>query len=461
MRTSPNGTVRNWSPVDYLAAAAVVLGGGLLRFLGLAQPAAFVFDEHFYAPDACWYALASPTVCEVAKESIRLHPPLAKSLIGAGIALVGYHPLGWRLAAAVAGTVTLGLLYILARRTLRSTSGAVLAAGLLAVDFLHFVNSRVAMLDVFLTMFGVAAVLFAVLDRDQVLRFRQPDEGIPLRTRLLRPWLVLAGAASGAAVASKWSGLSVLLGVFLLAVLGGVMMGNRRPGVRPQVVTLGRDAVALVAWLVVLPAVVYVASYAGYLSGTLVTWPWSKASWFWAVMRRQLAMVHWVSLDFGTHPEQSMPWTWPLSIRPLVCYLDPAGGDVRGILGFGNPVLWVASLGAVLFAAVRWIRSRFRGWVEAVIVVSVVVTYGPWFLISLHRSFVFLYYLLPTVPFLYLGFAYAATMILRKWRAPGVAVILTGAAALVVIYYPLLTALPLPGDAWQWRLPFARFLRIP
>src|SRR3972149_8844539 len=86
--TSPNSTVRNWSPVDYLAAAAVVLGGGLLRFLGLAQPAAFVFDEHFYAPDACWYALASPTVCEVAKESIRLHPPLAKSLIGAGIALV-------------------------------------------------------------------------------------------------------------------------------------------------------------------------------------------------------------------------------------------------------------------------------------------------------------------------------------------------------------------------------------
>ena len=42
---------------------------------------------------------------------------------------------------------------------------AALASGLLAVDLLHFVQSRVSMLDIFVPMFGVAGFLFLTYDR--------------------------------------------------------------------------------------------------------------------------------------------------------------------------------------------------------------------------------------------------------------------------------------------------------
>ena len=65
--------------------------------------------------------------------------------------------------------------------------------------------SRVAMLDVFVTLFGVAAVYFLIVDRD-TRRDRPRD-----RPLIVRPWLAAAGVMAGAAVAAKWSGILVLV----------------------------------------------------------------------------------------------------------------------------------------------------------------------------------------------------------------------------------------------------------
>src|SRR6478735_4942617 len=153
----------------------------LLAVLALA---AFV---RLYARDACVYAGKAAHVCGVSAEQTPEHPPLGKWLIALGIRVFGFDPSGWRTASALAGIATVGLLFWLGLRVLRSTMAATLAAGLLAVEPLHVVQSRVATLDVFVTMFGVAAVLFCVLDRDAA------------SARLLPPCLQGAGAAAGAA----------------------------------------------------------------------------------------------------------------------------------------------------------------------------------------------------------------------------------------------------------------------
>src|SRR5699024_10329891 len=95
-------------------------------------------------------------------------------------------------------------------------AGATIAGLLLAVDFLSVVQSRIAMLDVFVAMFDTAAILFLVLDRD-----RRPDGSATLVDRLTlgRPWRLLAGASLGAATAVKWSGAYAALGVVLLVAL--------------------------------------------------------------------------------------------------------------------------------------------------------------------------------------------------------------------------------------------------
>src|SRR3989304_2496789 len=85
-----------------------------------------------------------------------------------------------------------------------ATVGAFSAAGLLAIDFLHLVQSRMAMLDVFVTLFVVAAVLFTVLD---VTRDRGPGaRGWGIRLTLGRPWRLLTGVSLGAAGGGKWAG---------------------------------------------------------------------------------------------------------------------------------------------------------------------------------------------------------------------------------------------------------------
>ena len=96
-----------------------------------------------------------------------------------------------------------------------------MASGLLAIDILHLVQSRIAMLDVFLAMFVVAAFVAVVLDLRSV-----PRGGGGIGQWLFgRPWRLAAGVLVGCAVAVKWSGVYSAIGV-VLARGGG---GNRRP----------------------------------------------------------------------------------------------------------------------------------------------------------------------------------------------------------------------------------------
>ncbi|MGH7426620.1 MAG: hypothetical protein ACREJP_10710, partial [Candidatus Methylomirabilales bacterium] len=64
-----------------------------------------IFDETYYAKDACLYAGLGQQVCKSpgpAEQSF-VHPPLGKWLIAAGIKIFGYTPFGWRASAAIFG----------------------------------------------------------------------------------------------------------------------------------------------------------------------------------------------------------------------------------------------------------------------------------------------------------------------------------------------------------------------
>ncbi|MEA2447107.1 MAG: dolichyl-phosphate-mannose-protein mannosyltransferase, partial [Actinomycetota bacterium] len=158
----------DWSFRDTLAASIVTFIAGLIRLIRLSSPDTLVFDETYYAKDACWYVKVSSSICDTSSEISQVHPPLAKWLIAIGIRIFGYDSFGWRISAVVAGTIGVWLMYLLARKLLRSTLGATITSGLLALDFLHFVQSRTSMLDIFAVTFGTAAVLFCVYDRDRL-----------------------------------------------------------------------------------------------------------------------------------------------------------------------------------------------------------------------------------------------------------------------------------------------------
>ncbi len=128
---------------------------------------------------------------------------------------VGGDPFAWRFPGVVLGALTAVLLYLLARILFRRRSIAVLAGILVAVDGMFFVQSRIAMNDVYVGFFIVAAyTLFAAVWTGW-WRWRWA-------------WLValpVVGVLLGLALASKWVGLYAIAGIGIL-ILGRSALGR-------------------------------------------------------------------------------------------------------------------------------------------------------------------------------------------------------------------------------------------
>ena len=454
-------TPRAWTGADWVGILAVTIGGGLLRFVRLADPKSLIFDELYYARDACWYVYASPSVCGIEGETTMVHPPMSKWLIAIGIRIFGYDSFGWRIAAVVAGTITIALLYLLARKILGSTLGATIASGLLAIDFLHLVQSRTSMLDIFIPMFGIAAVLFVAYDRDRMIQMlaRPPDErphGL-----LDRPWRLAAGIAAAGALSSKWSGGLILLLVILLTLAWEIKARVDDGGGKTLRRFLKEEVGSIVVWLIILPVVLYGLTYAGRIGGSYTDLPWAEEAWVNNVWNQQFSMYDFHDDLDATHSYQSPAWSWILLKRP-VSYAYCGGGScdpvvpegqVKEVLATGSPFVWGASIMAVLYATWRWLRRRSWRGPEGIVVAGFFVTYLPWMLLTINREAVFIFYLLPTIPFMCLAVAWVAMRIGWTWEAKAAVILFAvGATALFVFYYPILTNKTLAHTEWQSRI---------
>jgi dolichyl-phosphate-mannose-protein mannosyltransferase len=483
--------------VGWVVALAVGVVAGLLRFLRLDLPAGRVFDEIYYSCDAqnlLRFGVEAATrsdpddasvaaLCEPTGEpGFIVHPPLGKWAIALGMRLLGEDELGWRAAAALAGTLTVVVLVRLVRRMTGSTVLGAYAGLLLAMDGLHLVQSRIAMLDVFLVLWVVVAVACVVADRDHV-RARLAAGGRP---GLRRPWLALAGLALGAAVSTKWSGL------YYLAVLGLLVVaweaGARRAAGHgaPLRTTLSRSVPLLLLLLVVLPAAVYTASWTGWFLSDL---GWSRQ---WAAQNpatglavlvpeglRSLWRYHGEIYRFhdgltASHPYSSRPLSWLALARP-VSYYYPQGierGEYgceveacsREVLALGTPAIWWAALPVLGVLAWRW--ATRRDWRAGTAVLLVATAIVPWVRDDLDGRTMFLFYALPAVPFLCLALALGVGLVAGDGRDRRRRVLAAGLGgghlALVVVnlawLYPVLAAVTIPLQDWQARMWFSTWI---
>jgi dolichyl-phosphate-mannose--protein O-mannosyl transferase len=247
-----------------VALAVVALVAGIPRFWELGTPGVdktghrvYVFDETYYAKDACLYAGFTLKHCGLTGEGEQswVHPPLGKWVIAAGIKLFGDTPFGSRFSSAIFGTATVVLIALLALLLFRSILWCYVAGVLGAVESLLFVQSRIALLDIFVAFWIVLGFLFVVLDRRSIQRRTLPapspepalslgpgamarseattedretvqERGTPasapapprrgVPSPLWRPWRFAAGFAFGAAMATKWSGVPALVGALFL-----------------------------------------------------------------------------------------------------------------------------------------------------------------------------------------------------------------------------------------------------
>ncbi|MGW4421379.1 dolichyl-phosphate-mannose--protein mannosyltransferase [Streptosporangium sp. NPDC004631] len=485
--------------------------GAALRFNQLGRPHAVMFDEIYYAKEGLslitfgvertalgtatehtaddrllagntdiWVHCTPPDAAPCPQYVV--HPPLGKWMIGAGEWLFGADPFGWRFAAALAGVLSILILARVARRMTGSTPLGCLAGLLLALDGLHLVLSRTALLDVFLMFWVLAGFACLVLDRDRagerpaaLWGSAPPAAGGPLLGT--RPWRIAAGLCLGAACAVKWSGVFFLVAFAVMSLAWDV--GARRaagtPGPRRGALTAGAPT-ALLA-MGVIPALTYLASWTGwFLSPLGYGRNWARAASQDPVHSvldslRSWADYHLMALRFHTgltssHPYQSDPWQWPLLLRPVAFhYQTPTGacgtgGCSQAVLGVGTPVIWYGALAALIAMVVWYVDAR--DWRAGAILLAYGAGWLPWFYYALiDNRTMFLFYMAPLLPFMMLALTLAAGLLIGPRSAPArrravgwavVGVFTMAALANLWWLYPVLSGEIVAQGRWSARM---------
>lgn len=415
--------------------AIVFLVAAVIRLWGLPSPPELYWDEQYYVYDAEVYLgggigqpIDDPPAVKIADEGTWVHPPLGKWIMALlGVGPLGLRSIGWRLPSAVFGIAGVALLYLLALRLWRSVWWAGFVSLLLALDGLHIVQSRIAMLDIYLTTFITAGMLFLVLDRERM--DSGPRGRWPRVDRVFgSPYRLWAGVSLGAAVATKWSGAFALA---LAAVLCSAWaLTGRRRGVRSAAATAG----TLVASLLVVPLGVYLLSYGAffYQHGFAVQ----------DFVTLQLRMLRYQQQHVQIQPENSLPWTWPLLLHPVQYFRETAGGSVRAIVALGNPVFWWGFLVLVPVGVVSlWRRETWR---EALTFGGYLAMYLPWLLVPRSQFF---FYMLPAVPFMCLSVAAIARSLPDRWARATALGFAAATTLCAIVFMPAWTGWGVPA-AW-------------
>ncbi len=429
------------------------------------------FDEIYHARTA-WEHLHAIWPYEIS------HPPLGKEIMSLGVLLFGMTPFGWRFAGTLFGVLMLPVLYLLLKRLFGGDEIPMFGTLLLASDFMHFTQTRIATIDTYAVFFILLMYLFMYIWLEEE-----------------KSWaLALSGLSFGLGAASKWTALYAGAGLAVLWLLHWLkrFFVRRAPGspchpersegsprpkhAAPDPEILRRSApqndtldncVILSAsegsprpkllpaflknvgfcliFFVALPALIYYLSYLPYGLATDCR-PFS-AAYTKLVLDNQRFMFSYHASIVAEHPYSSRWYQWLLDIRPILYYLEYfPDGSRSSICAFLNPALcWGGFLSLFVLGYEALFRADRRA---GFILIGYLAELLPWVFIS---RLTFAYHYFPCSVFLVLSLGYVFALMREnrpRWRL----FVLPFAAAsllLFVLFYPVLSGAPYgaPGTA--------------
>jgi dolichyl-phosphate-mannose--protein O-mannosyl transferase len=420
-----------------IAPVLIAIASFFLRVINLGNPKGFVFDEVYYVDGARDFLKFGVEVAGSKPEFV-VHPPIGKWCIALGIKIFGDNEFGWRITAAIAGTLIILIAARLAHELFYSPFLTAITAALLAFDGLLLVHSRTALLDLFLTLFILIAAYFW---------FRQ------------QYWY--ANIFFGLALATKWSAL------YFIFLFGSVTLYRmyRENSDRDSVRTVG----IRILQFALLPIGIYFASWIG--------WFTSNRGWDRTYASNPLSSLiyyHKQMLDFHTslvekHAYQANPWGWLIMRRPTsFSYESPQGCGSKScaqeVLALGTPVLWWSATIALAVLIGLWVWQFYNRNVDkklTFILLGIIAGYLPWFFFQ--KRTVFSFYAIVFEPFLILALIYCAKLFIDRSKNPANAqVIILGFVAVVflnfIYFLPLYLGEVITYAQWDMRMWFTSWI---
>lgn len=348
-----------------------------------------VFDEYYYAAAAQEYLKQWGTVTQA-------HPPLAMLIIALGIFLFGLNPFGWRILANCSGVILIPLIYIFTKRLTGNRYAAMVAAILLSVDFMHFVISRMASIEPFVTQFLLSEYLF--LFGYLQVKLNNYGDKAALRN------IFAVGLFSGLAIACKWSGLFALPALILVLVWASLANGAKP--IKLSIV------LQYILFLVVLPLCIYCLSFVPLFTIKHAT---NFASFMLETQKAMYQFHTHEALDFH-NIYASKWWTWPLVLQPMsmaFVLLDPVSNLSQSVGLLGNPLVWWGTSAAVIVLTSLLISPKFRKPELYFLLLAIAAQYTPYVFIS---RLSYIYYFYSVLPLVIIAFAYLVMLLLKLNR---------------------------------------------
>ena len=364
------------------------------------------------------------------------HPPLGKLIICLGITIFGLNPFGWRFMGTLFGVLMLPVLYCFLKNLFGKRAVAVCGTLLLAFDFMHFTQSRIATIDTY-------GVFFILLMYWMMYRYLTVPKDAPFRKSVLP--LFLAGLFFGIGAASKWTAIYGGAGLAVLWLLNVVF--HLRDAVREQrgrdfCVWFLRTVLVCIPFFLIIPAVIYILSYIPYGLASGLTLRdgmlWNR-EYYRILWDNQVFMYSYHSGLEATHPYSSQWYQWILDIRPILYYRRYAENDTikSAISSFGNPAVWWGGLLAML-SMVHLTLARRDG-KALFILLGYLAQLLPW--VFIHRI-VFIYHYFPCTLFLILALSYVFAVVYERGSRRAVVAYTATAGGLFALFYPSISGLP-------------------
>lgn len=505
---------KKWFQIGVLSIFLLSL---FLRFWGLERFNTLVFDEVYFAKFGNNYLTQTPF--------FNAHPPLSQYIIGIGMWIGSHLPFGqdtvneltgsvrspwsYRWLNALTGSFIPLIVAAIAYQLSRRHRFALLAGLFTACDGFLLVESRYALNNIYIVIFGLLGQWFLLLALNNQNQQRSW-------------WLVLAGISFGASAATKWNGLWFLLGAYFIWVAAYLLRGIQSFPDTPIRLTspatvIRQSQIFLRAWyrkwvdinktspeiavqtplqnltqiniwqmlfyLGIIPAIVYSIIWIPHLQ-------LDRRYGFIAVHQKILSFhLQMGGNSADVHPYCAAWYKWPLMTRPMAYYyqtaesvnqplsrlqppLPPGTGKViYDVHAMGNPVLWWFGVAALLFLAamlvlqlvIPWFKQKHFSlpanlavdtWIALYLVLNYAANLLPW--VKVTRC-VFIYHYMCAVVFVFLAIAWFVDQCLssyyREIRAVGVTITFLIIAALI-FWMPLYLGLPLSPEGYKIRMWF-------
>ncbi|MBD2340353.1 phospholipid carrier-dependent glycosyltransferase [Calothrix sp. FACHB-156] len=489
-------TNKKWFRIGLLS---IFLFSLALRFWGLGRFNTLVFDEVYFATFGNNYLINKPF--------FNAHPPLSQYIIGIAIWL-GSHfhfgqepvnglagsllsPWNYRWLNALTGSFIPVVVAAIAYQISHRRSFALLAGFFTACDGLFLVESRYALNNIYIVIFGLLGQWFLLLALENHKQRRAL-------------WLIASGIAFGASTGTKWNGLWFLLGAYLIWITAWVIRfvhswGSQKSLFDSVDKTTAEPLLAkvqtplqnltqlnifqMIFYLGIIPAIVYSLIWIPHLR--------LDTRYDFIEVHRQILQFH---LHMGgnspaVHPYCAAWYKWPFMTRPMAYFYQTArnfsdplpvmgpnlpaadGKVIYDVHAMGNPLLWWLGMAAILFVAAMLLlklaiplfknqRLAIPGnlavdtWIALYIVINYAANLLPW--VKVTRC-VFIYHYICAVVFVFLAIAWFVDQCLRSYhrelRALGVTISFMILAAFI-FWMPIYLGLPLTSEGYKLRMLF-------